>query len=205
MGLEAESELTLDGQSVHIKALLEAQALIFRGAVKKTLPVRELTDPRAVNDQLLFEHHGNAYALTLPTGQADKWLKKLTTEPPSLAAKLGIDASHKAYVKGPVRDPELSQALNGATTDDPHAAAVGIAVVTLPDELSDALADLMDTLAGAPIWIIYPKGAKSSLPESAVRSHMHALGFVDTKTCAVSTTLTAARFNRRKTILPASL
>ena len=202
MGLEAESELTTAGQTVHVKALLESHDLILRGAVKKTLPVRELSDPRSLNDQLVFEHGGQSYALGLPPGQADKWLKKLTTEPPSLAAKLGIDAAHKAFVKGSLDDVALQSALTGATTDDPHAAALGIAVVYQPDDLSNALAELMQTLSATPIWIVFPKGVRSSLPESAVRTHMHALGFVDTKSCAVSDVLTAIRFNKRKTILP---
>ncbi len=94
MGLESESELITAGQTVHVKALLESQALILRGAVKQTLPIDEIGDPRAVGGQLLFEHKGTPYALALPDGQAAKWLKKLTTEPPSLAAKLGIDATH---------------------------------------------------------------------------------------------------------------
>ncbi len=201
MGLEAESELTTAGQTVHVKALLESHDLILRGAVKKTLPVRELSDPRTMNDQLVFEHAGQSYSLSLPTGQAAKWLKKLTTEPPSLAAKLGVDATHKALVSGQAGDAALKAALDGVTTTDPHEAAIGIAIVGQPDELSDALANLLKTLPAAPVWIVFPKGAKSPLPESAVRTHLHALGLVDTKTCAVSDTLTALRFSKRKTIL----
>ena len=98
MGLEAESELVSAGETIHVKAVLESHALILRGAIKKTLPVGEIDDPRIAGDQLLFEHHGTPYALTLPGGQAGKWLKKLTTEPPSLAARLGIDAARKALV-----------------------------------------------------------------------------------------------------------
>ncbi len=204
MGLEAESELTTAGQTVHVRALLESHDLILRGAVKKTLPVRELSDPRSLNDQLVFEHGGQSYILGLPPGQADKWLKKLTTEPPSLAAKLGIDATHKAFVTGNVDDDALRAAFEGATTTDPHEATLGIAVIRQPGELSEALAALLKTLPAAPVWIVFPKGAKSPLPESTVRTHLHALGLVDTKSCAVSETLTALRFNKRKTILSAT-
>ena len=205
MGLEANCDLHVGGQVAHVKALLESRELILRGAVKKTLPIPELTDPHVVNGRLLFGHAGSSYGLDLPAGQAEKWLKKLTTEPPSLASKLGVDATHKAYVRGTTTDGPLNQALTGATTTNPHEAALGIAIVTQPDELSDALADLLDVLPATPIWIIFPKGAKSTLPESAVRSHMHALGLVDTKSCAVSDVLTAARFNRRKGNLPAHM
>jgi hypothetical protein len=196
MGLEAESQLTTNGQTVHVKALLESHELILRGAVKKALAIRDLKDPRTANDQLLFEHGGQAYALTLPAGQAANWLKKLTTEPPSLARKLGVDGAHKAFVRGPTDDTALAEALIGATTNDPHEAALAIAVAASPDGLSATLAEVIHALPAVPVWIIYPKGAKSPLPESAVRAHLRALGFADTKACAVSETLTATRFHR---------
>ncbi len=198
MGLEAESELVNAGETIHVKALLESDALILRGAVKKTLPIGEIDDPRAVGDQLLFEHHGTPYALTLPGGQAAKWLKKLTTEPPSLAAKLGIDVAHKVFVWGPVEDTTLAAALGDVTTDKPAEAALSLAVVTDPDALAEALNAVLTAAPHAPVWIVYPKGAKSTLPESSVRNHLRSLGLVDTKVCAVSDRLTAARYNRPK-------
>ncbi len=198
MGLEAESELVSAGETIHVKALLESGALILRGAVKKTLPIHELSDPRAVGDQLLFEHHGTPYALTLPAGQAVKWLKKLTEAPPSLAGKLGIDAAHKALVWGESDDAALKAALAGATTTTAAEAALSVAIVSDPDSLAEALNILLHALPHAPVWIVYPKGAKSTLPETTVRSHLHALGFVDTKVSAVSERLTAARYNRAK-------
>ena len=198
MGLQAESELVNAGDRVHVKALLENHALILRGAVQKTLPVHEITDPRAVGDQLLFEHLGTSYALSLPAGQATRWLKKLTDAPPSLAAKLGIDAAHKALVWGHAEDAALTGALTGATAETAAEAAMSLAIVADPDSLAQALNTLLHALPQAPVWIVYPKGAKSTLPESAVRNHLHSLGLVDTKVCAVSERLTAARYNRAK-------
>ena len=202
MGLEAESELITAGDSVHVKALLESDALILRGAVKKTLPRAEISDPRAVGEQLLFEHHGTPYALALPDGQAVKWAKKLNTAPPSLAAKLGVDATHKVVVWGKSDDSELASALAGAVTDDPAQATQGLVIALTPDDLPPALSHLTQVLPNAAIWIVYPKGAKSALPESTVRDHLRALGFIDTKACAVSQTLTATRFSPRKAVLP---
>ena len=198
MGLEAESELVNAGETIHVKALLESHALILRGAVQKTLPIHEITDPRAVNDQLLFEHHGTPYALSLPAGQAPKWLKKLTDAPPSLAAKLGIDAANKILVWGQTDDTALTTALAGATTDTAAEAAMSLAIVADPDSLTRALNTLLHALPHAPVWIVYPKGAKSTLPESSVRNQLRSLGLVDTKVCAVSERLTAARYNRAK-------
>lgn len=198
MGLEAESELITAGETVHVKALLESHALILRGAVKKTLPFDEIGDPRAVGRQLLFEHHGAPYALDLPEGQAAKWLKKLTAEPPSLAAKLGLDAARKALVHGPTDDPAVAAALAGTVTENPAEAAMSVAIAGDPDALAEALNALLHALPHAPVWIIYSKGTKSPLPESAVRNHLRSLGFIDTKVASVSDRLTAIRFNRPK-------
>ncbi len=198
MGLEAESELVIDGHTVHIKALLESQTLIFRGAVKKTLPISELHNLHVVNDQLLFEHLTTPYILSLPAGQAAKWLKKLTTAPPSLAQKLGVDSGHRALVWGQSDDHALNAALMDAITTDPQKAVMAIAVARSPDDLSAALAELTTRLPHAPLWIVFPKGAKSPLPDTSVRSHMRALGYIDTKVSAVSDVLTATRFLKPK-------
>lgn len=202
MGLEAASELSVNGQTVAVKALLESRELILRGAVKKTLAIADLVEPHAAGEQLVFEHEGTTYTLTLPAGQAGKWLKKLTTAPPTLAEKLGVDTAHKALVWGKVDDAAVNTALLGAVTADYVEATQGIAIVHTPEELGDALGELTQTMSHAPIWVIYPKGAKSTLPESAVRAHLAALGYVDTKVSSVSEKLTATRFNPRKTILP---
>ncbi len=198
MGLEAESEVRVGHESHHAHVLLESRELILRGAFKKTLPIAELKDLRVVNHELLFEHGGLPYALALPDGQAAKWLEKLTTAPPSLAQKLGVDAGHKALVWGHVDDATLNDALLNAVTTDPAQAALSIAVVRKPVELNAALAEIIQRLPHAPIWIVYPKGTQSPLPESAVRSHMRALNWIDSKACAVSDTLTATRFSLRK-------
>jgi len=179
MGLEAESELVTAGETIHVKALLESQVLILRGAVKKTLPIDEIEDPRA-------------------DGQAAKWLKKLTAEPPSLAAKLGIDAAHPAWVWGHTDDAAVTAALAGATAATPAEAVMSVAIVSDPDALAEALNTLLHALPAAPLWLIYPKGAKSTLPESAVRHHLRSLGLIDTKACAVSDWFTATRYNRPK-------
>lgn len=202
MGLEAESQLTVEGQTVTVKALLESRELILRGAAKKTFAIADLTNPHVIGNHLLFEHGATPYDLALPDGQADKWLKKLTTAPPTLAAKLGVDVAHKAFVHGPVDDPALKEALNGAVIGDYVEATQAIAIATTPDELGDALSELTQSMSHAPIWVIYPKGAKSTLPESAVRAHLSSLGYVDTKASAVSDRLTATRFSPRRTVLP---
>lgn len=196
MGLEAESQLMFDGRSVPAKALLETHELILRGEVRRRIQIVELEDVHVAGDQLLFAHDGGDYALTLPPGQADKWLRKITTPAPSLARKLGIDTDHLALVIGTTDDPAVTAALEGATTGDYVQASQAVVIADSPQDLAAGLAQVVPH--GLPVWIIYPKGAASSLPESAVRTHLRALNYVDIKTSGVSDRLTALKFSLRR-------
>ena len=197
MGLEANSTVTVGDETFAVKALLESRELILRGDFRKIFAIAEITAAFIEGDMLVFRHADQSYVLPLPAGQADRWLKKLTTPPPSLAAKLGIDAGHPAFVTGVVNDPALMDALAGATTESPCSAAFGVIVAETPAALAEALKAAQPD---RPLWIIYPKGAKSPLPEATVRTHMHGAGYVDTKTSAVSERLTALRFHRKSAV-----
>jgi len=187
MGLEAETTLETEGQRHRVKALLESHELILRGDFRRTLPIGEIGGVAVRDGALHFTHGGVDYVLHLP--RAETWARKLTTPPPSLASKLGISPGKPAFVVGAVDDDALKAALEGNVVADSSQAAQIVIVAETADALP-AAADL-------PVWIVYPKGAKSPLPESAVRGHMRAIGLVDTKTCSVSARLTALRFNRR--------
>ncbi|ESQ90088.1 hypothetical protein ABAC460_09985 [Asticcacaulis sp. AC460] len=198
MGLEADSVLlTADGQ-VAVKALLETHELILRGAFRKTFARKDILHPRVEGDRLLFEHGGETWTLSLPPGKVGAWVKKLTTPLPTLAAKLGVDAAHKVLVRGDISDPALAEALSDAIAIEPAQAVQGVIVADGEDALTTGLGDVIALLPAAPLWIVYPKGARSPLPEATVRRHLHARGYVDTKTSGVSGTLTALRFSKRK-------
>ncbi len=190
MGLEAECALETEGATHRVKALLESRELILRGELRRTFAFSEITDVAAYDGALRFTHGGIAYTLRLP--RAETWAKKLTTPPPSLASKLGISPDKPAFVIGAIVDEALAAALDGNTVPDAASAAQIIVIAETPDALP-APADL----PGLPVWIVYPKGARSPLPESAVRGQMRGAGWADTKTSAVSERLTALRFHKR--------
>lgn len=74
-----------------------------------------------------------------------------------------------------------------------------LARVNTPNDIKTALAIASDALSrGIPIWFIYRKGAGHPLNEGLVRSTALAAGIVDTEVAAVSATLTALRFLKRK-------
>ncbi len=192
MGLEAESVVETEGETHTVKALLEGHELILRGAFRRTFSLTDISAVEVRDAALHFMHGGVAFTLRLPDGRAETWARKMTTPPPSLAAKLGISPDKPAYVVGFTDDPALLTALDGNTVATKNAAVQIVVVADSPDILPDP-----DGLPAMPVWIVYPKGAKSSLPESIVRTHMRDAGWSDTKTSAVSERLSALRFHKR--------
>lgn len=189
MGLEAEIALETNGQTHRVKALLESHDLILRGAFKRTFRICDIANVAVHDGALHFVHDGTGYILHLP--RAETWAKKLTAPPPSLASKLGISPDKPAFVIGTVDDEALATALDGNTTATVTKAAQFIVIAETPEALPK-----VPHLPALPVWIVYPKGARSAVPESVVRGHMRNAGWSDTKTSAVSARLTALRFHK---------
>lgn len=199
MGREAECECDCNGARSRVKALIEPPELILRGEIRRRLPFSELKGVRADGETLRFVCGSDRYALTLGRATAEKWVKALTTAPPSLAKKLGISAATVVRMIGAVDDDALRSALGLAKTISETNAALILARVNNPSELATTLRTATTQLsAGIPIWFIYPKGRGHQLSENDVRSAALSTGIVDTKVCAVSPVLTALRFVRRK-------
>jgi hypothetical protein len=196
MGLEAETTCTHSGKSFAVKTLLESTELILRGALKRKVPINALKHVTVKGPALTFEANGESFALNLGAVKAAIWAKKIATPPPSLAKKLGLSATTPALVIGAVDDAELEAALTCHTTSNAKQAALFVAVTR--DDAALAAALKAYGKAGAPLWLINVKGPKSALGENAIREKLRALGFKDTKTCAVSATLSGTRYNRPK-------
>lgn len=198
MGREAVARCAIGAQSEDVKALLESRELILRGAaLKRRYALADLQRPRVEGDALCFEAGAEAVALQLGAAEAARWLQRITTPPPTLAAKLGIGPESPAAVFGSVDDDaELAAALQGARCEDPQQASVLVAVVLTAEELAAALR----LHAGLPcrgLWLVHAKGGKSAaLGDGAIREALRALGYKDTKSCAVSERLTATRYQR---------
>jgi hypothetical protein len=194
MGLEAETTCRLGGKAHKVKALLESAELILRGELKRKLPIVALKNVSANGAALSFEAEGESFSLDLGAARATAWAKKIATPPPSLAMKLGIGKASQAFLIGAVEHAELKAALKGNTTANTKDASVFIAVIRSETELSAALKAYGK--AQVPIWLVNIKGPKSPLGENPIREKMRAAGFKDTKTCAVSATLSGTRYNR---------
>jgi hypothetical protein len=198
MGREATCKCQWSGSSITVRALLETQEIILRGALLKRVPFKEMKQIAVHNNQLQFKVGDETVALLLEPGVAEKWATAIKN-PPSLARKLGITATSTVHTIGRVGDNALKAAIAEASQVSNKRCTLIIAYVDSPASVENALQKSgRDLERGVPIWFIYRKGPGHPLNEAQLRSIALATGIVDTKTAAVSTTLTALRFNRRK-------
>jgi len=204
MGREATCECQWGTESGQCKVLLETSELIVRelkrGPLRRTVSIASLVKVEVHGDQLKFRAGKDEVTLALGADLAQSWAKKMAIPPPTLAKKLGLTPSAKILLIGEPESEELQSALAESVADTGKASAKNpeqiIACLHTEAELDRALARIT-AHASTPVWIIYPKGPKSSLPESAVRNTLRSQGFIDTKVAAVSPALTALRFIRR--------
>lgn len=197
MGREAQGEARCGGESGAVKALLEAQEIILRGAVRRRFARAALTDLAVDGEVLRFRAGAEEVVLTLGAKEAAAWLRKLSTPEPTLAEKLGIAADRKVLLFGTAQDIALRQAIEGSEARHAGEAVQGLIVATSPAELAEALEQHRRALPTAVLWIVHPKGPAASLKDAEVRQTLRGLGYVDTKICAVSAALTATRYAPR--------
>lgn len=200
MGLEAVCEVRIrrgaaleEGEA---KALLESLELILRGGIKRRWAIASLGDLAVAGESLNFTAGGEQVQLLLGATVAARWLAKLGKPPPTLAQKLGLGPAAQATVLGRLDDDNLAQALAGHVAADPGEAAMMVAVMLNEADLQAALA-AHARLPCRVLWAVIPKGPRSTLPESVLRSTLRAAGYADNKTSAVSERLTATRYQRQ--------
>jgi hypothetical protein len=199
MGHEAQCEIECNGSRARVKALIEPPELILRGELRRRLPFSSLQQVRADGDTLCFASGPETFSLAVGSAIAQKWASVLTAPLPTLAKKLGISAGTVVRMIGMLDDEALRTALSAAKAVHDKNPDLILARVNSPAELSAALRGAAKELAArVPIWFIYPKGRGHALTENDVRSTALSAGIVDTKVAAVSPTLTALRFVRRR-------
>jgi hypothetical protein len=195
MGAEAKCTLTFGRKKAEGKALLETDALIFRGGdVRLSVPYKQIS---------AVEAKGGALRVTFPDGVAvfavgdvaAKWVEKIRN-PPSRLDKLGVKASHVVLVVG-LEDAEFARELEarGATVWTRASAPADIIFYAADSRAAlDQLRPLQKNLKrdGA-IWVIRPKGV-TAITEADVMKAGKAAGLVDVKVARFSDTHTAEKF-----------
>ena len=196
MGREASCTARVGAETAEVQALLESTAVVLRGALKRRWDIAALQKLRVEGEALMFEAADEAVALALGEKEAARWLKKLQTPPPTLAAKLGVSADNPALLIGPTigtLDPALAEALAGGITTNLREARMLVAVLSKPSEL-ERMAEFHADMICKTVWVVHAKGPGASPSDAEVRSAMRGWGYVDNKTSAVSDTLTATRY-----------
>ena len=195
MGAEAKCTLTVGRTKSEGKALLETEALIFRGGeTRLSIPYTQMSSVDAKDGVLRVRHPGGTAAFALGTAAA-KWADRIRN-PPSRADKLGIKAGHRVVIDG-VKDAALRDEveLRGAKVVARSAADVDVMFYAANDRAAlDSLRALQQALKpdGA-IWVVRPKGS-AAISEADVMKAGKASGLVDVKVVRFSDTHTAEKF-----------
>jgi hypothetical protein len=196
MGREAVVVAHWNGAIAQVKALLESAEIILRGEIRARIPRATISSISVDGDMLNVMSSKQSLCLELGHAEATKWAAVLSKPLPSLAQKLGIDASRRAFVIGQVDDVELAKALSGAATRICKDAAVLVAILITEADLAEAIR-LGQGTPHCPLWCVYGKGKFATIPDSIIRTTMRASGFVDNKSSGVSDTMTAIRYQLR--------
>jgi hypothetical protein len=194
MGREALIHAEVGGEAGEVKALLESQELILRGAIKRRFPKVAMERLVIEGEALCFIVAGERVRLELGLKTAEAWHAAILKPPPSLRAKLGLDKGATALLLGSHDDNALAEAIEGAIVGEDAQPQMILALIDVEADLDRAMA-VQARHPTLPMWAIYPKGKAAAFGDGAIRDKLRAAGFRDTKSCAVSDRLTATRYN----------
>lgn len=184
MGREAEGHAVWRGAVGAVRAFLESDGIILRGEVRAKLPRAGLMDWRVDGEDLCLRSGGEVLVLTLGAKEAVAWVRALEKPLPTLAAKLGVSVTARAWVIGGPAPEELAVAVAGAAASGPETAAMIVAVLTAPGDLEAALAGGQET--GLRVWCVHGKGKGAAVGDALVRAAFRGAGWLDIKSSAVS-------------------
>ncbi len=197
MGSELKCRAVIDGQARAGLALLESDALLFRGeGVRVAVPLRG-AEARVDGEALVVRRGRASVRLELGAKAAARWAAKIVS-PPSLLDKLGIKSGQAVALDGApgggigaefVAEVEARAAL---VRNAGEASVILLAAETRA-RLSK-LAKLRQRMRpDAALWVIYPKG-QAVISESDVLGAGRDAGLKDVKVARFSETHTALKF-----------
>jgi hypothetical protein len=191
MGREATVRVEYAGRSGDAKALLEAEGLIFRAPMTGRISRATISDLTVEEGALVGIATEGEFRLHLGEAEAAKWKSALKRPLPTLAEKMSVKPGLAIWTSGAFDTPELAALMEGTVL-------VRSAFAELRLIRAESLVALMKGLeasndAASPIWVVHGKG-RSPFGGNATRQTMRELGYVDVKSCAVSTDLSATRY-----------
>ncbi len=196
MGREAVAVCHWKGNVAEAKLHLDAASLQLRGEIRADIPRAQIKEVTLVKEGLRIATEGPELIMEFGATEAARWQKALLKKPPTLAEKLGVSEETPAFVLGTLTDGPLEQTLKGATVSEMQVAAIFVAIILDAADLQ-AASDLARANPDRHIWMVHRKGKTAVVGDAMIRAHMRGLGFIDSKTSAVSEQLTATRYRLR--------
>lgn len=196
MGREAVAVCHWEGEIAEVKLHLDAQILQLRGDLRVDISRSQIKDVTLIEEGVQVTTDGPVLIIEIDHVEAERWQKALLKKPPTLAEKLGVSTECPAFVQGDLSDALLVEALRDATVPMPQDAVILIAILLDEPDLQMA-SDLALAHPDKHIWMVYRKGKTAVVGDTIIRSHMRGLGFIDSKTSAVSDQLTTTRYRLR--------
>lgn len=194
MGKEAECTVRFGGKISCGKALLESDALIFRGDFRLKIPFRAMKYVAAVRGVLRVEFPEGTARFELGP-QAESWAQRIL-HPKSLIDKLGVKSGAVVSLLC-MRDANFRQQLAERTANVADAKPRKDSdFIFLAADAKDDLKRLNDLThflkkTGA-LWVVYPKG-QPHITQADVMAAAKAAGLVDVKVVSFSGTHTALK------------
>jgi hypothetical protein len=195
MGAEALCRVRYGDQVSDGKALLETTELLFRGAFRLKIPLREITALTSEAGELQVCFAGGLAAFELGPA-ADKWAAQIRN-PRGLMDKLGVKAGQRVAVIN-LLDAAFLADLHARTSAvskghvEPGSDLVFYAADSI--EALQRLSDLRESLdrKGA-VWVVSLKGKAAQIKDTDVMAAAREAGLVDTKVVSFSDTHTALK------------
>ncbi len=194
MGLEALCTARFGRKTSKGKALLESEALVFRGEFRLAIPFRGMQSVKTVGGELRVEFPEGTVSFALGP-QAERWAEKIL-HPKSLIDKLGVKPGAAVSLVG-VRDVDFIRQLGGRTKEVADARPQKDSdFIFFAAEAKAELQRLKGLVAflkktGA-IWVVYPK-AQPQIAQADVMAAAKQAGLVDVKVASFSATHTALK------------
>jgi hypothetical protein len=184
----------INGERANGKALLETDALTFRGDRRVTIAFEDITGVTAEEGRLTIEHVRGTAIFELGN-DAERWADRIR-HPKTVVDKLGVRAGQKVVVVNLAHSALVGQLAATGARVTTRASGVADVIFLGANHASDLarLHRLKNRLKqNGSLWVVRPKG-HTLITERDVLSAGKEAGLVDVKVVRLSDTHTAEKF-----------